>query len=119
MTTGDFDPAKAGMVWSDATGWQWPTTLGPNVPLYFPSEEMQTQLTAALARIARLEEGLRPFAEWGEIFSPHDSVGDSPFVRCADDCALQLGATKQPGWVIIVGDLRRARDVLNEGKTGC
>ena len=63
MTTGDFDPAKAGMVWSDATGW----TLGPNVPLYFPSEEMQTQLTAALARIARLEEAAWPFLRAAEL----------------------------------------------------
>ena len=68
-------------------------------------------LTAALARIARLEEALKPFAEDAALFN------DIPGVyRCNDDVELwQKSSLRSP---LNVGDLRRARDVLNEGKTG-
>ena len=62
------------------------------------------QLDAAKARVTKLEEGLKPFAECAEHDIGEDEADNDPFRNCTHNRAPR----------IIVGHLRRARALLNE-----
>ncbi|MDE2096631.1 MAG: hypothetical protein KGL39_05235 [Patescibacteria group bacterium] len=96
MATGDFDPRILGMIWTDAHGWVHPNTLPPLGGQLISIIDLSAQITAALARIKELEDGLRPFADAASTYDPDE--GDGSNVAWMHD--------------FTIASLRRARDLL-------
>ena len=75
MAIGDFDPAKAGMVWNDCNGWHYP--IGAGVPGAFAPFSPAPTVDARDAELASLRSQLAALqAEAARVVGPFARMGD-------------------------------------------
>ena len=61
-----------------------------------------------------MNEALKPFVGFGEIFTKQDKYDENDFTQTPDDLKIQIGANPLQGWNVTVGDLRRARAAITK-----